>query len=124
MLKTKLNDKVRVVVYGSLKSGFGNHKWHLGKARRLRDCETLPVYSLFSLGSFPGVIKGGKTSIQLEMYEVNEEELRSLDALEGNGSFYTREVITTSEGDAWIYLLPEDRYKEHPIIEDGIWRQG
>ena len=118
-----LEDKIKVVVYGSLKFVFGNHDYHLGNSRRLRDCETLPRYNLFSLGSFPGVTKGGVTAIQLEMYEVNEKELRGLDALEGNGSFYTREVITTSEGDAWIYLLPEDKYKEYPIIEDGIWKK-
>ncbi len=118
-----MENKIKVVVYGSLKSGYGNHQHHLGNAIRLKDCETLPQYSLFSLGSFPGVIKGGRTSVQLEMYEVDEEQLRGLDGLEGNGSFYTREVIETSEGEAWIYLLPEERYKDHPVIEDGIWRK-
>ena len=117
------NKKIKVVVYGSLKEGFGNYKYHLGNANRLRDCETLPQYSLFSLGSFPGVIRGGKTSIQLEMYEVTEEELSSLDRLEGHPRFYEREVITTSEGDAWIYLLDSEKYKDYEIIESGVWEQ-
>jgi len=76
---------------------------------------------LFSLGSYPGVIKGGKSSIQLELYNINEDELRSLDRLEGHPSYYQREVIETSEGDAWIYLLPEDQYKEYEVIESGSW---
>ena len=116
-------DTVKVVVYGSLKSGFGNHPHHLGDARRLKDCETLPQYSLFSLGRYPGVIKGGKTAIQLEMYEVNAEELLGLDRLEGHPRYYKREVIPTSGGDAWIYLLPEEKYKDYTIIEDGDWKK-
>ena len=118
-----MENKIKVAVYGSLKFGFGNHKHHLGNARKVCECETLPQYNLFSLGSFPGVTKGGKTSIQLEMYEVNDDELRGLDALEGNGSFYTREVIATSEGDAWIYLLPQDRYSGREIIKSGNWEK-
>jgi len=114
-------EKVRVFVYGSLKKGFGNHPYHLSKANMIGEAETLPQYSLFSLGSFPGVIKGGVTSVQGELYEVDREELRSLDQLEGHPGFYQREVIDTSEGEAWIYLLPEDKYKGYEVIESGIW---
>lgn len=116
-------DKVQVFVYGSLKQGFGNHKWHLSNSEYLGEAETLPQYSIFSLGSFPGVIKGGTTCIQGELYNVTRKELRSLDALEGHPSFYAREEIETSEGTAWIYLLPKDEYSEHEIIESGIWKE-
>lgn len=115
--------KVRVFVYGSLKKGFGNHEWCLGKADMLGEAETLPQYSLFSLGSFPGVRKGGVTAIQGELYDVSRDELDSLDSLEGHPSFYKREVIETSEGEAWIYLLPEDEYGEHETIPSGVWEK-
>ena len=113
--------KTKVFCYGSLKRGFGNHPYHLGKADYLGVAVTLPQYSLFSLGSYPGVINGGVTAIEGELYEVNDEELSSLDRLEGHPSYYKREEIETSEGVAWIYLLPQDRYKDTPIIENGIW---
>jgi len=116
-----MKDKIKVMVYGSLKRGFGNHSYHLGNSEYLGKVETLPQYTMFSLGGFPGVIPNGKTSIQGELYNVTERELRTLDRLEGNGSFYTREVIETSEGEAWIYLLPEDKYNHYEAIEDGVW---
>lgn len=116
-----MNDKVKVFVYGSLKQGFGNHEYHLGQSRMLGKAETLPQYSLFSLGAYPGVIKGGVTAVQGELYEVNDDELRNLDRLEGHPSYYQREVIETSEGEAWIYLLPEDEYQDFETIESGEW---
>jgi gamma-glutamylcyclotransferase (GGCT)/AIG2-like uncharacterized protein YtfP len=116
-----MENKIKVAVYGSLKKGYGNHDWHLKDAEYLGQAETLPQYSLFSLGSYPGVIKGGSTCVQLELYNVNEEELNNLDRLEGHPSYYQREEIETSEGTAWIYLLPEKEYKDYEVIADGNW---
>ena len=116
-----MENKIKVFVYGSLKKGYGNHDYHLDKSEFLGKSETLPQYSLFSLGSFPGVIKGGITPVQGELYAVDEEGLQRLDRLEGHPTFYKREVIETSEGEAWIYLLPVDRYKDYPVIENGTW---
>ena len=115
--------KTKVFVYGSLKKGFGNHPYHLGKADYLGIAVTLPQYSLFSLGSYPGVINGGITAIEGELYDVTDQELASLDRLEGHPSYYKREEIETSEGVAWIYLLKSNDYRNIPIIEDGIWRE-
>ncbi len=116
-----MSSKIKVAVYGSLKKGYGNHEWCLSKATFLGEAETLPQYSLFSLGSYPGVIKGGKTAVSLELYDVTEEELHGLDLLEGHPSYYKREVIDTSEGEAWIYLLPQEEYNEYEVIENGVW---
>lgn len=113
--------KIKVFVYGSLKKGLGNHDWHLGNADYLGKAETLPQYSLFSLGAYPGVITNGKTSIQGELYAVTADELEGLDRLEGHPAYYKREVIDTSDGAAWMYLLPYQEYKDVPIIEEGIW---
>ena len=115
--------KTKVFVYGSLKKGFGNHPYHLGKAHFVSTAVTLPQYSLFSLGAYPGVCKGGITQVEGEVYEVDKQELDSLDRLEGHPNYYKREVIETSEGDAWIYLLPQDKYNDHPVIESGVWEK-
>ena len=116
-----MENKIKVFVYGSLKRGYGNHQHHLDKSEFLGQAETLPQYSLFSLGAYPGVIKGGVTSVQGELYGVDKEGLRNLDRLEGHPSYYQREVIETSEGEAWIYLLPEEQYKDYKVIENGTW---
>ena len=73
------------------------------------------------MGSYPGVISGGITAVEGELYAVDDKELSSLDRLEGHPNYYKREEIETSEGVAWIYLLPQDKYKQVPIIENGVW---
>jgi len=118
-----LDTKITVFVYGSLKKGYHNHNYHLDNSIHLGTAETLPQYTLFSLGSYPGVIKDGIHSIKGEMYEVNEDQLENLDMLEGHPGYYKREVIETSEGKAWIYLLPEDQYPDVVPIEDGNWTE-
>lgn len=119
-----MENKIKVMVYGSLKKGFGNHDRHLSGAKFLGTCETLPQYSLISLGSYPGVLKGGETMIQGELYEVTPKEFEGLDRLEGHPNYYKREVIETSEGDAWIYLLPKEEYSDKVVIKSGEWLGG
>lgn len=116
-----LECKIKVFVYGSLRIGFGNHSNFLGNSDFIGKAKTLPQYSIFSLGPFPGVIKNGETSIQGEIYSVTEEELGRLDSLESHPNWYKREVIETDKGDAWIYLLDSERYGDKEIIKSGIW---
>ena len=62
----------RVFVYGTLLSGFGNHARLLaGRSKMIGEAQTYAEYTMVSLGGFPGVIEGGDTSIQGEVYEVD-----------------------------------------------------
>lgn len=116
------NGNMLVMVYGSLKEGFGNHRLLIGQ-EFLGTFETAdPEFFMISLGAFPGVHKGGSGRILGEVYRVDEDCFRSLDALEGNGYFYTREEVNaycvmrpdgTVPGEmeviqTWMYLLPRD----------------
>lgn len=95
-----------VFVYGSLKSGFGNHPI-LGDSP-LRDVTRTVSrnFSMISMGGFPGVSKGGTYNIEGEVYEVTDEVLARLDRLESNGSFYQRYETFLANGDtAWMYCL-------------------
>ncbi len=123
-----------VFVYGSLMSGFGNH-YHLENSKLLMSAATtLRRMKLIDLGAFPGVVKATTipdspqeqarfkslfSPIKGEVYEVSEDTLhKSLDRLEGNGRFYTRELIEVlgldkvdggpSDGKAWMYILPKE----------------
>ena len=102
-----------VFVYGSLKRGFGNHsllamsKFH-GCPSTAEDC-----YHMNSLGAFPAVTTVSDDSengysISGELYTVDSATLRKLDQLEGNGSFYTRQLVRIDSPvikEAWIYLM-------------------
>tara|TARA_R110002095_G_scaffold76118_1_gene65004 strand:- start:472 stop:882 length:411 start_codon:yes stop_codon:yes gene_type:complete len=114
--------KTLVGVYGSLREGLGNHR--LLQEAEFVGTDNLPAeYGMVSLGGFPGVFKGGSTSIVLELYLVDANELIRLDQLEGNGSFYTREEVATLAGASpWVYLLPKERYKDQEPVPSGDWK--
>lgn len=101
----------KVFVYGSLKMGFGNHSLlnGVGEAKLCRTKDSM--FEMGSMGGFPGVSSKGGYSIEGELYEVDDKVLGHLDMLEGNGHFYTRELVEVQdkEGEveeAWMYLLP------------------
>jgi gamma-glutamylaminecyclotransferase len=104
-----------VFVYGSLKKGYFNHSI-------LKDsefiCKAITMdsgYDMVSLGSFPAMVNNGCYDIHGEVYSVNNNTLNYLDALESNGSFYTREKIGVAPTDentpawlyAWAYMLSD-----------------
>ncbi|WP_101759902.1 gamma-glutamylcyclotransferase [Oceanicoccus sp. KOV_DT_Chl] len=97
----------KVFVYGSLKQGGHNH-YFLSQSSFIGRCRTEPAYELFTLGSFPCVVSGGTTSVQGEVYEVDNSTLEKLDELEGHPDWYQREQITTVYGAAYLYLYLGD----------------
>ncbi len=113
-------------VYGSLRKGLGNHGT-LGNAPMVGVTKTDPEFTMVSLGGFPGVVKGGNTSITLEVYEVKNPTIeQNLDWLEGyegpnnEYNFYNKELINTEFGKAYIYYLNDD-VSNDPIVESGDW---
>jgi gamma-glutamylaminecyclotransferase len=117
---------IRVFVYGSLKSGFGNHGVLKG-ATFVEDAQLDGGYKMVSLGGFPGVIQvdDQEAVISGEVYEVDGSGLAALDMLEGNGSFYTRVKVKTNRGlRVWCYFLPESEYGEEMEVHDGIWLES
>jgi len=105
-------------VYGTLKRGKGNHDI-LGKSL-LVDAKalTLDNYTLYNLGC-PGAVRNPKGKPVLgELYEVYDLlTIDRLDALEGNGHFYTRykrpikaNWANNNKIDAWIYELPDTKW--------------
>lgn len=112
-----------VFVYGTLLSGEPNHRL-LSRAKRLGEVRTLPLFELRSLGAFPGLIALGNTAVLGELYEVDVETLRSLDALEGHPSFYHRACVALENGAlVEAYLLRPSQVRHMPVIVSGSWRQ-
>jgi gamma-glutamylcyclotransferase (GGCT)/AIG2-like uncharacterized protein YtfP len=118
----------KVFVYGTLKSGgelrgldrFGDGATIVGKAKTV-----YPDYEMADLGAFPGVFLNGEYHIEGEVWEVDDETMEDLDAIEGYPDFYNRQLTHTTEGKAWMYYLAGDTYKSYKgergnqVIEDG-----
>jgi len=115
------NKTYKVFVYGSLKDGFGNNII-LSDSNKIKDTITKNKYEMISLGSFPAVLKEKQVAhISGEVYEVDEYTLEDLDILEGNGSFYKRELINVKgvSGKVWIYFLI-DKHLTKKSYQTGI----
>lgn len=118
----------RIFVYGTLLHGEPNHGL-LARARLVGPTWTAPLYRFVSLGGFPALLHGGKTSIAGEVYEVDEETLARLDRLEGHPRFYRRETIDLHDDDGSgdvagrveAYVLQEEP-RNADVIQHGKWR--
>lgn len=102
-----------VLVYGSLKQGFGN-SYCLSDSKFLCGTRTAHKdYNMVSLSAFPAVLETEKDKgfhIVGELYEIDSETLMMLDQLEGNGYVYLRKLVQIADGrSAWMYIFL-DRY--------------
>lgn len=80
-----------IFVYGTLMNGQGAHD-RLNGARFLGKA-VLRDYEMFSLGGFPGIQPCAGVSVVGELYEIEDETLSNIDAYEGEGSLYNREIV-------------------------------
>lgn len=84
-----------VGVYGTLRKGFGNHSY-LANAKFVGSGKTFDRYRMTASG-VPFLLQGpnadGAKHVTIEVYSVNEWQLKSLDRLEGHPTWYKREKI-------------------------------
>lgn len=78
---------------------------------------------MYSLGGFPGVVRGGTTAIEGEVYEVDGATMAALDRLEGHPRFYRRTVVRLEDGErVETYLLDEVQVEGRPVVASGCWK--
>lgn len=90
---------MRLFVYGTLKRGGENHAL-LAAQKYLGAARTEPGYTLYSLGSYPGLIAlpGDQAGVEGELWHVDPVCLARLDDLEGLAEgLYLRAVIPLVE---------------------------
>ena len=126
--------KTMVAVYGSLLSGLGNHGFLSGGSSILVGegrANGLDLYP-YAGTSFPAAcLAEDDRSIKVEVYNVDDRTMASLDMLEGFPAFYNRRLTTVrledgSKVQAWVYFLKEDsasRGGQLKRIEHGDWRR-
>ena len=111
-----------VFVYGTLLRGEPNHPLLAG-SEFLGPAVTVPEFTLVDLGAFPGLIAGGDTAVQGELFSVDKPTLAALDQLEGHPRFYRRSPITLSDGQKVLgYVLPVQYLTRGDRIPGGDWR--
>jgi gamma-glutamylcyclotransferase (GGCT)/AIG2-like uncharacterized protein YtfP len=121
-----------VFVYGTLKSGFGNHVFLKG-SRFVCDAMTDKPY-LFLEHGLPFVIDDSNdfksVRVHGEVYEVNDETLKNIDRLEGHPEFYERKPVwvinkkTNIKLYVWIYFITDgfDDMSRYECVSDGIFK--
>ena len=108
-------------VYGTLRKG-ESHQAFLESAEFLGSHETAPEYALYDLSGHPAVVEG-HSSIQGEVYLLDDETLARIDKLEDVPVEYRREQkIDTPFGRAWIYLY-QDTSQLDVLLSSGDWCQ-
>ncbi len=125
-MKKNIKNTVLVSVYGSLRRGCGNHHV-LDGATYKGEFTTEPIYSLYSLGGFPGLKQNGTTAVVMEVYECDETIAARVDRLEGytpesnNNWFYDKIQIQTPFGEAGTYIYVPN-VDERKLVESGDWK--
>ena len=90
-------------VYGTLMKGMRNHVY-IEKSKFIGEATTGPMYELMSNGSIPAM-RDGKETVKGEIYEVDDETLKSLDVLEEvNTKLYEKREIDVGGTKAVAYL--------------------
>lgn len=116
-----------VAVYGSLMKGLYNDEF-LKDSKFIGTFVTEPIYTLIDLGSYPGLYENGTTSINMEVYEVDDHTLADIDGLEGylednqELSMYIRKTISTPFGKAFGYIYNDPIGTNEPITS-GDWKE-
>lgn len=107
---------MKLFVYGTLKRDYSNHACLSGQEFLGEAC-TVPGYTLYSLGSYPGLVADStdRHGVAGEVWSVDAKALAQLDALEGLAEgLYTRRLIplripfATDIVETYFYARPLD----------------
>jgi gamma-glutamylcyclotransferase (GGCT)/AIG2-like uncharacterized protein YtfP len=105
-------DSFTLFVYGTLMRNGSRHRTLAGQ-RFLGEAHTRPLYSLYDLGSYPGLVscrpEDGQ-AIAGELYQVATTLLPRLDRIEGAPELYRLEPILIAEhsGPVFAYFYQGD----------------
>jgi gamma-glutamylaminecyclotransferase len=119
--KANVLEEHLVAVYGTLKKGYGNYYRHLTESKFIGKGVTKDKYPLIVRG-LPYMIeeKGKGHQVEVEVYKVDDDTFRDLDALEGHPQWYCRKQIPIKLGKgnevmAWLYFNPHEKSTGHQL---------
>lgn len=116
----------KIAVYGSLKKGMHNHSLLENDGAQFLGVEDLTVpFKMIPYSSFPALIPNAQnTTVQMEIYDVNDSVYHFVEILEGYPHFYDKATTTLSNGDSVeFYIIPDtsQRLQQQYINEPGIY---
>lgn len=89
---------MKFFTYGTLKKG-QCRAYLLDKQKFLGNVVTQPAYTLYNMGSYPGIQEGGATAVKGELWDIEEKLLITLDRVEGvDWGLFKRINIVMSDG--------------------------
>ena len=112
-----MNNWHLVFVYGTLMQKAGGIR-SLDKIGDSAEyvCDTVTSseqFEMLNLGHFPGVVDSALGHrVAGELWRVTSRVFRDLDIIEGYPDFYTRKMVPTDHGIAWMYYLPQNVYQD------------
>lgn len=109
----------RVFVYGSLRREQCSHHL-LAEATFCGTAQTEAAYTLLAISWYPGLITGGHTAVQGEVYEVSPDALPALDAYEGEG-FVRQSIRLQDHSEALAWLARPEITGDGTPIPSGDW---
>lgn len=113
---------LKLFVYGTLKKGFGNHHW-LGPNSKFIEDSLISGFTMHDLSAYPAVKMGGHANVYGEFYEVPDNVIPYLDALEGHPDLFQRTEIRADNDEPFsVYLM--DHADSYPLIASGKWEYG
>ena len=89
-------------VYGTLRRSEHAHALLGQDALFLGEAVTIPSYTLYQLGWYPGLVEDGTTGVTGEIWSIRMEQWPSLDEYEGVPGDYVRKKIELI-GDKYAY---------------------
>lgn len=125
---------MQVFVYGTLRKN-NSRAGVLDSYPCVEENALLEGFQMLHLGGFPGIIPG-EGVIKGEVYEIDEQCLKTLDGIEGyrknnpESSLYLRETVEpldnegNSLGETFTYIFNRDDEQKYPLIESGDWMEG
>lgn len=119
---------MKVAVYGTLRQDLYNN-YLMRDAEFITKGKSQDNCTMYSRGGFPILsFHDGKVPAVVEIYEVNERTLRSLDALEGytgdSRSWYNRSLkqFLGDDGEPYEALIyHQDGAQPLAVVEEGDW---
>lgn len=125
--KLDSRDNRIVFVYGTLMKGRRNHEPFLKNSRFIGK-GILEGYSLYDLGSYPGIKENRADKVKGESYEIDLDTLQRLNCLEGEGTLYKLKEALVSIGkdnvvNAYIYeYLGDVKANNYVPFDNQPWK--
>ena len=110
--------RIRLFVYGTLKRGGALHR-HMEDFGKFIGNNSLKGFKMVNIGWFPAIYETGNEEdvVHGETYEIDEDNLKVFDAVEGYPSLYNRKE--TEHGIVYFMENKNNELAKYRPIKDG-----